>query len=145
MTRILHNYSNVEDWDPVYHNPLQRVACPHVSCNHASINHTNWRIRQCILLQSWKPALFLNRGPAASGMDLAYELDALQHCLNQLEVLHGDVPFLGTAESIRHELFLQQYPGPNAMLHVNVLLPPHCYMENRRSHLDCPSANASEV
>lgn len=39
--------------------------------------------------------------------------DALQHCLNQLEaptmerVPHGDVPFLGTAESIRHELFLQ--------------------------------------
>jgi hypothetical protein len=30
-------------------------------------------------------------------------------------VPHGDIPFLGTAESIRHELFLQQYPGPNAI------------------------------
>jgi len=27
-------------------------------------------------------------------------------------VPHGDVPFLGTAESIRHELFLQQDPHP---------------------------------
>lgn len=43
------------------------------------------------------------------------------------------------AQSIRQELFLQQYPGPKAInLHINVLLPPHCYMENRRSHLDYP-------
>jgi hypothetical protein len=30
-------------------------------------------------------------------------------------VPHGDIPFLGMAQSIRHELFLQQYPGPNAI------------------------------
>lgn len=56
-------------------------------------------------------------------------------------VPHGDIPFLGTAESIRHELFLQVQTL--SMLHINVLLPPHCCMENRRSHLDYPGANAS--
>jgi hypothetical protein len=34
-------------------------------------------------------------------------------------VPYGEVPFLGTAESIRRELFLQPYPGPNA------INPPH--------------------
>jgi hypothetical protein len=61
-------------------------------------------------------ASYLNRGPpAASGMRILHtSFDALQHCLDQLEapiierVPHGDVPFLETAESIRHELFLQQ-------------------------------------
>jgi hypothetical protein len=59
-------------------------------------------------------ASYLNRGPpAASGMRILHtSFDALQHCLNQLEaptmerVPHGDIPFLGTAESIRYELFL---------------------------------------
>jgi hypothetical protein len=46
--------------------------------------------------------------------DLHTSFDVLQYCLNQSEaqimerIPHGDVPFLGTAESIRHEHFLQQ-------------------------------------
>jgi hypothetical protein len=68
-------------------------------------------------------ASYLNRGPSvASGMRILHpSFDTLQHCLSQLEALtmervpYGDVPFLETAESIRHELFLQQYPGPNAI------------------------------
>jgi hypothetical protein len=83
-------------------------------------------------------ASYLNRGPpAASGMRiLGTSFDALQHCLNQLEVPtmeripHGDVPFLGTAESVRHELIFQQ-----------CLASPHGCMENRRSHLDQQDAN----
>lgn len=53
-----------------------------------------------------------------------------------------ETPIWRIAQSIRHELFLQQYPAPYAInLHVNALLPPHCCMENRRSNLDIQGAN----
>ena len=65
--------------------------------------------------------------------DLHTSFDALQYCLNQLEaqimerIPHGDVPFLGTAESIRHELFLQQCLASPTLLYAILIIkaPTH--------------------
>jgi hypothetical protein len=58
-------------------------------------------------------ASYLNRGPpAASGMriciraSMLYSIALTNWRHQQWRVPHGDIPFLGTAESIRHELFL---------------------------------------
>jgi hypothetical protein len=70
------------------------------------------------MLQPWATGSAVKEAPAINQSNYTPSTPFLQHSLNQLEVptmerVHGDVPFLGTAESIRCEL--QQYPGPNAV------------------------------
>ena len=56
------------------------------------------------------------------------------HCLDAIRILringpYGDVPFWETAQSIRHILLPTIYMARIvSMLHINVLLPPHCSM-----------------
>ena len=74
----------------------------------------------------------------ATNCILHTSFDAVQHCLNQLKaptmetVPHGDVPFLGTAEPIRHELKRYQYSTSMS-----------CISHIWRGHLDYYGANAS--
>ena len=130
MTRILHNYSNVEDWDPAYITIHFNVLLAPCFLYHASVNHINWRICQYILLRSWNPASCLNRGPAALRMQRLHpSFDALQSCLEKLP--HGHIPFWETQNryamnSSSNSIQVQRL----SMLHINVLLPLHICMVN---------------
>jgi hypothetical protein len=48
---------------------------------------------------------------------------------------HGDIPFLGTAQSILHELFLQQHTGSNAInaSHQSLASPALLHGESAKS------------
>jgi hypothetical protein len=101
-------------------------GCIYLSCNVVHINFSFNRI------------LFDRRYPAYKPQCLC-RISLTQEELSRIGGPYREAPIWRIAQSIRHELFLQQYVSPNAInLHINVLLPPHCYMENRRSNLDYP-------